>query len=235
MPPWDYERNRYIQWSTATIDDRNFVCLPRRTPGFGSSKTRSAESWGSRRLQGLMVRRDDPPDHAAMGRLFDAWDLLRPRSRDPAAPLPHTDVCACSMAVQVPQHQELHVFAHLHAAGGARVHAGPDQHAARGRSSRHIVPELRRVDLIIQARGPASAVTHHHPGGPQFTLGRVPTCSASSGALQAGERIARRSLPHTAPPPLTHLPSPSPPHPYPRTRACDLATSPTPTPCAHAQ
>ena len=89
MPPWDYERNRYIQWSTATIDDRNFVCLPRRTPGFGSSKTRSAESWGSRRLQGLMVRRDDPPDHAAMGRLFDAWDLLRPRSRDPAALLPY--------------------------------------------------------------------------------------------------------------------------------------------------
>ena len=123
MPPWDHERNRNIQWSTPTIDDRNFVCLPRRTPGFGSSETRSAESWGSRRFQGLMVRRDDPPEHAAMGRLFDAWDLLRPRSRDPAAPLPHTDVCACSMAVQVPQHQELHAFAHFWAAAARSLRA----------------------------------------------------------------------------------------------------------------
>ena len=36
--------------------------------------------------------------------------------------------------------------------------------------------------ILIQARGPASAVTHHHLGGPQLTLGRVPTRSASSAA-----------------------------------------------------
>ena len=60
----------------------------------------------------------------------------------PCCPSAVSDVCARSVTVQVPQHRHLRASAHVHAAGGARVRAGPGPHAARGRIGRRIVPEL---------------------------------------------------------------------------------------------